>query len=199
MGEILKVIDSLPYVFEYIVPGMIFMLTYRRLAPSGKQVADTIFYLSSVIVSVVVESVVNIALAYMAFNVDQRIILLISCIICMIAAIILATFKGQEWFSNLSGRFFIKSTNDNIWASLIDFQSGSYLYLYLKNGASVEGYIREIEEKGNDSWIALQSYEYKKEDLRDGVQDLLKDRPDYYAYVMVRVSDIEHAVIVNKR
>lgn len=34
MGEILKVIDSLPHVFEYIVPGMIFMLTYRRLAPS---------------------------------------------------------------------------------------------------------------------------------------------------------------------
>lgn len=199
MGEILKIIDSLPYIFEYIIPGIVFMLVYRRLAPSGKRVADTIFYLSSVVISVVTEAVVKLILTASASENDQRIVLLLSCVICMVMAVVLSVVKGDNRFSSFMGRYFIKAPNDNIWASLIDFQNGSYLYLYLKNGGLVEGYLREIEENGNDSWVALQKYKYERNGVCDAVQELIKERPDYLAFALIRVADIEHAVIVNKQ
>lgn len=88
-----------------------------------------------------------------------------------------------------------KTPNDNIWRDILDLTHGSNLKLYIRDADYyIVGHHRNIEEKGDDSWIVLTEFiKHSKDDNRviethDGKE---KDM------IAIRLSDVEYAEIFN--
>lgn len=86
-------------------------------------------------------------------------------------------------------------SNDNIWRDVLDLTHGSNLKLYIRDANYyIIGHHRNIEEKGDDSWIVLTEFiKHSKDDNRviethDGKE---KDM------IAIRLSDVEYAEIFN--
>ena len=191
MEVILKMIDYIPQIIEYIVPGLIFMLVYRRMAPYTNRIADSMFYISAIVISTVVESGVFLVFDALKKQPSRQCTVIVSCIICCVAAFICARLKTVTRFKNFVRDYFVKSSDDNIWTSLADFSNGTYIRMTMKSGATIDGYLEEIEEKGNDSWLALYNYDYVYGDSTESgtdLPDVVKD-----SYILVRVADVDHA------
>lgn len=196
MGEIIKIIEAFPLICEYIVPGMVSVIIYRKLTPDNKRSVDTIFYIYSVIISVIAGAAVRLCFP----NASSMLALIVSVIGCAVVSIIISIAKESRIFQNIFRRFFTKSLNDNIWASLLDFDAGSWLKIYLKDGGVAEGYIREIEEKGNESWIALNEFDCKHGNASEKYENYSKnDNGEFVSYMLIRVSDIDRAIIINNK
>lgn len=78
----------------------------------------------------------------------------------------------------------------------MDLENGSNLRLYLKDkNYYIVGHLKNFEEKGNDSWIALSAFSKRnKED-----KSLLENEPNYSDnsnyIITVRLSDVEYIEI----
>ena len=92
-------------------------------------------------------------------------------------------------------KVFNKTPNDNIWRDVLDLSNGSNLKLYIR-GADyyVVGHHRNIEEKGNDSWIVLTEFiKLSKVDNKE----LESHKNDSKSMIAIRLADVEYAVIFN--
>ena len=100
-----------------------------------------------------------------------------------------------KWFSQVMVKLFHKTPNDNIWRDVLDLRNGSNLKLYIREeDYYVVGHHRNIEEKGDDSWIVLTGF--VKLNKSDDTE-LESHKEDNKSMIAIRLVDVEYAEIFN--
>lgn len=97
----------------------------------------------------------------------------------------------QEHIKKLFVKLYHKTLNDSIWKDILDLENGSNLKIYLKNkNFYLIGSLKNMEENGNDSWIALKAYSKYKLDTNEQIEPSYLDRDDIS--VVIRLSDVDY-------
>lgn len=92
-------------------------------------------------------------------------------------------------------KVFHKTPNDDIWRDIFDLENGSNLKIYLKSSEYfVVGHYINIEEKGENSWIAVSAYaKYDKNNQAYNNEKTHLDEEE--CIYTIRLSDIDHIEI----
>lgn len=92
-------------------------------------------------------------------------------------------------------KLFHKTPNDNIWRDILDLSNGSNIKLYIREADYyVMGHHRNIEEKGDNSWIVLTEFtKFNKNDNKE----LESHKGDGDSMIAIRLTDVEYAEIFN--
>lgn len=120
----------------------------------------------------------------------------LSIIIGILSVCIITILSQRKWFKKITIKLFHKTLNNDIWRDIFDLENGSNLKVYLKDqDYYIIGHLKNHEEKGNDSWIALSAFaKFDKETNKN-----YKNEPSYLdkkdVIITVRFSDIEHIEI----
>lgn len=114
-----------------------------------------------------------------------------SLIICFIVVI-----SQRKLFKKTCICLFHKTLNRSIWDDLFDYENGSNLKVYLKDkDYYLIGHLKNIEEKGADSWIALSAF--AKMDVKSNSnyrnETYFLDNSD--VFIALRLCDIDHIEI----
>lgn len=110
-------------------------------------------------------------------------------------SLIIAIIFTRKKFSNLMIKVFHKTPNDDIWRDIFDLENGSNLKIYLKSSEYfVVGHYINIEEKGENSWIAVSAYaKYDKNNQAYNNEKTHLDEEE--CIYTIRLSDIDHIEI----
>lgn len=120
----------------------------------------------------------------------------LSIIIGILSVCVMTILSQRKWFKKITVKLFHKTLNNDIWRDIFDLENGSNLKVYLKDqDYYIIGHLKNHEEKGNDSWIALSAFaKFDKETNKN-----YKNEPSYLdkkdIIITVRFSDIEHIEI----
>lgn len=120
----------------------------------------------------------------------------LSIILGIIISCLIAIISQRKWFRKITIKLFHKTFNNDIWRDVFDLEKGSNLKVYLKEkDYYVIGHLKNYEEKGNDSWIALNSFaKFDKETNKN-----YKNEPSYLnkkdVIITLKFADIEHIEI----
>jgi len=91
---------------------------------------------------------------------------------------------------------FHKTPNEDIWRDILDFKNGSNLKIYLKNeNYYVIGHHKNIEEKGEESWITLSGFAKFDKKTNENYMNEPSYINDESVIYMIRLIDIEHIEI----
>jgi hypothetical protein len=159
-----EIVDQIPYVLKYFMPGYVFLSffiwldDYSSLKDRRK---ESVFLLTSVAVSSIfiginglICSIVGIAIQLPPWAQMFGYVL-----IAVPAAIMLHKIKVSTSLNSMLQKIFQKETGDNIWKRVLDLESGNLVKIYMKDeNIWYVGHIYSLEEKGKDSYLALINY-----------------------------------------
>ena len=189
MDEILKTVNGLFTLVNFWLPGYLFLLTLRRLT-GGKSDAGAQSNLLAVVVSLLIRLGASAlpALRGSAETLQPYSVCAFYCLLALVLALLLSLLYRSKRMGDFFSALFVRSLHDDMWAAIIDFKRGTMLRVTLKNGNRVYGGFHAVEEKGNESWLALDSY-YVED--RDGTELANAKKRREGALFVFRVSEIE--------
>lgn len=114
----------------------------------------------SVVISYIIKSFVDLCDSIIIP--DSQMNASTTIIVCIIVSIILAIICSKM-FDNKKLRSVLnfinhKSVNSDIWRDIVDYDNGTTLKIFLKNGITYIGVLIIHEENGKDSWFALKGH-----------------------------------------
>ena len=196
METISQILENIPVLLQYYLPGLWTITVFKYFCSKEIQ-AESQTILAGV-VSYVLLSISDLLsnIPFLGFIKDSVLGRSgISIILGTLLALLVSSIFCAKWFSGVMVKLFHKTPNDNIWRDVLDLTHGSNLKLYIRDADYyVIGHHRNIEEKGDDSWIVLTEFiKHSKDDNRviethDGKE---KDM------IAIRLSDVEYAEIFN--
>lgn len=190
MEETIQTINNIITVVNFWLPGYVFIIIFKKLA-SLNTCNSAHMHVFAVVISLVIRWVLHIfsPTRFEILSTQSYYTCAIYCITGILMALLCAWFYRRKFINHLFSSLFSKSLYDSIWENIIDLDYGTALYIKLNNGNFVFGTLNTIEEKGNDSWLALDHYRM--------VDGLLKDICCYRGrngepLLMIRVADISY-------
>ena len=196
MKTILQILENIPILLQYYLPGLWTITMFKYFC--SKEIRTESQTILACVVSYVLLSLSDLLSNIYFFRFIRDSVWKksgISIIIGTLLALIISSVFCAKWFSRVMVKLFHKTPNDNIWRDILDLTHGFNLKLYIR-GADyyVVGHHRNIEEKGDDSWIVLTGFiKYSKEGDKK-IEDHERNQKDMIA---VRMSDVEYAEIFN--
>lgn len=189
-------VDNLPLILQYFIPGAWCLIIYRF--SMSKKIDDKNYFIFSFVISYVLLAMTSLfKYKFVKFAPDNPIInSAVSIIIGSIIVISIVILTQRKWFKRITVKVLHKTLNDDIWRDVFDLKNGSNLKIYIKDkDYYLIGHLKNYEEKGNNSWIALKSFaKFDKETNAN-----YKNEPSFLntnnAIITVRFSDIEHIEI----
>ena len=142
---ITEIINQLPQILSYIVPGYIFLTIYQwtrfRDGDSLKNIV-----LKSIVVSYVIKILLNILFKELHIAINDEIIFVGICIIiATISSILLSIIISSRRYNKILRILNIsRTTNKNIWDDV--YQNGTALKIYQSDGTFYAGHLRFCEE-----------------------------------------------------
>ncbi|MCD7757663.1 MAG: hypothetical protein LUH45_05770 [Clostridiales bacterium] len=198
MTETLTIINNIPVMLEYFIPGLIFFAIIYALTPMRFK-SDFVFCVASVVASVLIKGIISLVdlLLPTDVNIPSSIYLLILVSIAAVLAFVTVRLYRCKKINTLVVNATAKSLYKNLWEWVLDFDEASYVIFHLKSGDVVEGYVCAIEENGDASWVELFDYEYNRNDIIiDNPAN--NEKTGYESRLLMRMSDVAYAVVVNK-
>ncbi len=195
MEIISQILENIPELLQYYLPGFWTITVFKYFCSKDIQ-AESQTMLSCV-VSYVLLSISDLLsnISFWGFIKDSvwgR--SGISIILGTLLALFISSVFCAKWFSKVMVKLFHKTPHDNIWRDVLDLTKGSNLKLYIRSANYyVIGHHRNIEEKGDDSWIVLTEFIKCSKDgnqvieIHEGKEDM----------IAIRMSDVEYAEIFN--
>lgn len=120
----------------------------------------------------------------------------LSMIMGIILVCMMVILSQRKWFRKITVKLFHKTLNDDIWRDIFDLENGSNLKVYLKDKKYyIIGHLKNYEEKGNDSWIALNAFAKFSKDTNKNYKNEPKYLDKKDVIIVIRFSDIEHIEI----
>lgn len=120
----------------------------------------------------------------------------IALVLGSIISIVLALLFTCKWFSKITVFLFHKTPNEDIWRDIFDLKAGSNLKIYFKDeDYYVIGHLKNQEEKGEESWIALSAFAKFDKKTNKNYKNEPSFLDDESVLYTVRISDIEHIEI----
>lgn len=179
-------------LLQYIIPGYI-TITLIAFGLS-KKINKSNAIIFSCIVSYVLLSAISLLRVKYFKQIPNNAIInsSLSIILGVISSCIIVFISQTKKFKQFSIKLFHKTLNDDIWRDIFDLENGSNLKVYLKNtDYYLIGHLKNYEEKGNDSWLALSAF--GKFDKTENI--LCKNEPQFLndsnILIAIRFSDIE--------
>ena len=196
METISKILENIPVLLQYYLPGFWTITVFKYFC--SKEIQTESQTVLSCVVSYVLLSISELlsnttSLEFIKDSVWGK--SGVSIILGTLLAFLISSIFCAKWFSGVMVKLFHKTPNDNIWRDVLDLIHGSNLKLYIRNANYyVVGQHRNIEEKGDDSWIVLTGFiKYSQEDNRE-IENHEGKQEDMIA---IRMSDVEYAEIFN--
>ena len=162
MGEEFQLlIQQLPTLLQYYVPGYLFIVVYDFITSKNRQNGVNL-HLECVVVSYVIVIIVGIILAAFELSPSYRITVLIEFAIAVFTGYIAAKFIDSDWCEDILHWLKInKSPKASIWDDYMDTTYGTFATVYLSSesviySSKVVKYDYESEES---NYIALAQYE----------------------------------------
>lgn len=160
IDDVIKLIENLPLLMSYIVPGYCALVTYRFLM--GKSYStDKNRLIESIVISYLSKLTIGtLCNKWEAINEEEHIyrftivLVIVSVLISAIYGFICKCEKVNEvLLRSIIGRSF----NENFWADVM--KQGVWYRVHLKNGDVVyEGQITKMEEQCRTPYIELSAY-----------------------------------------
>lgn len=196
--EITLIIENIPNLLQYYVPGYWTILIFRYLG--SKKVSNSIMNIMSCVISYVFISVIALlrVLIELPFSVPNTPIInsSIAIILGTFFAIIVALIFSCKWFSKLTVWLFHKTPNEDIWRDVLDLRNGSNLKIYIKDADYyVIGHHKNHEEKDGDSWLAVSAFAKFHKTSNTPYRNEPSYLNDKNVIYTIRFSDIEHIEI----
>lgn len=192
------ILDNIPKILQYFVPGYWTIFLFKHLC--SKNISNYMMNLMACVVSYIFLTVIS----FLRLNIKPLSYMPDTALINSILAIIMGTILSlllsfiiySKWFSKLTVYFFHKTPNENIWEDVIDWENGSNLKIYLKNKKYyLLGHLENIEEKGNDSLIAISAFAKFDVKTNENYKNESSYLNDNDAICVIRFSDVEHIEI----
>lgn len=196
MKIISQIFENIPGLLQYYLPGLWTITVFKYFC--SKEIRSESQTIMSCVVSYVLLAISDL-LANISFLGFIRESVLgksgISIILGTLLAIFISSIFGTKWFAAIMVKVFHKTPNDNIWRDVLDLGNGSNLKLYIRDADYyVVGQHRNIEEKGEASWIVLTGFiKFSKDDDKKIETHEGKDKD----MIAIRMSDVEYVEIFN--
>lgn len=190
------ILNNLPDILQYLVPGACCVVLFCYA--NSIQLSSKYKLVLSCIISYVLLSFVSLIRMNKFYSFPDTPILNsgMAVILGLLFTLLLSILVQRKCFNRIMINLFHKTINQSIWRDVLDLENGSNLRLYLKDkNYYIVGHLKNFEEKGNDSWIALSAFSKRnKED-----KSLLENEPNYSDnsnyIITVRLSDVEYIEI----
>lgn len=180
----------MPDILDVIIPGVIFveMLLYFVPIKPRNFVAKCLAY---IIAGVIIRSIFSFAHTFVLPNYifpfyARVIILCFAAAIFAVAAI--ALYKSRR-VNSLVSRITYKDLRKDIFTGLIDFKQGMTMVITTNDGTVYIGSLFMIEERDEDSWLALVGYSITSPDGKT-IDDTVFKRDNL---LLIKKADIARA------
>lgn len=202
IDEFKKIIDSLPLLLQYILPGYLAIKWFEFALSKKIDTKNELIF--SCITSYFFLSLVSLIRIKWFQKIPNTAIInsALAMIFGIIIVSLIAFLSQQKQFRKITVKLFHKTLNDDIWRDVLDLEHGSNLKVYLKDkDYYIIGHHKNHEEKGNDSWLALSGFgKYDRETNKN-----YKCEPNFTEakkenenrIIVIKFSDIEHIEIFN--
>lgn len=159
MDEFIKIIENLPLILQYIVPGFICCVLFKYIV-SDKNDNKSLLIMSCVISYLLLSFISLLRIKYFHILPDTPIInSILSVFIGVFLTIILAVVYNNKYFKTITVKLFHKTPHNDIWRDVLDFENGLNLKIYLKDkDYYIIGHHFNHEENGDESWLALKGF-----------------------------------------
>jgi len=159
--EIKLIIQQLPTLLQFYVPGYIFILIYDFI--SSKKRSDGVnLHLECVVISYVLVIVTEIILVAMKVTFSNKISVIIELCVAIVCSYLFAKFMESNLCDKMLSFLKIsKSPRASIWDDVIDTQFGTFATIYLHEASLIyQGRIVKYDYESEESnYIALAYYE----------------------------------------
>lgn len=187
-----EIIDNIPNILQYFVPGVIFIMIIRSL--SFKRFAENYTIVFSCVISYLFVSLIGMIneLKIKSESLKEPIVISgIAVLIAILLAFFLSIIFNSKCFKDFTLKYFHKTLYDDIWQDVFDFKNGTNLKVYIKDKEYyIMGHYRFSEEKGEESWMALSAHTYRNKETNEIIGlDYSKNEK---VLVTIRIYDIEH-------
>ena len=196
MEIISQILENIPVLLQYYLPGLWTITVFKYFC--SKEIQTESQTILACVVSYVLLSFSDLLSNVRFLRFIKNSVLGksgISIILGTLLALLISSVFFAKWFSGVMVKLFHKTPNDNIWRDVLDLTYGSNLKLYIRDADYyIIGHHRNIEEKGNDSWIVLTEFiKYSKNDN----QVIETHKGEEKDMIAIRMSDVEYAEIFN--
>lgn len=190
--NLIQIINNAPEILAYFVPGFIFFYIVGAMT-NVKCERDVVTFIFSVTMSVITQFLFSFAHKFVLTSVlfSQGAKFFLYILLNIFLSFGFSLLYRSKHFSKIFAKAFIKSFYPTVWENCIDFKNGSMVYIETTSGEFVEGLFYMIEEKGKDSWIALDNYKVPNNDLPFNVKE------KFNARLLLKVSDIKYIQVVS--
>lgn len=198
IGEMILLLDSIPKVLQYFIPGYWSLFIFRYFG--SKRMSNYMMNLMSCVVSYILMAIITfmrVKIGFLLLIPDNALVnSAIAIFMGTVLSICIALIVSRKWFSNVMVYWFHKTTNDDIWREVINWKDGSNLKIYLKDQEYyLIGHQKNMEEKGEESWIAISAFGKFDKKTNENYREEPSYLDDENVIYTVRLSDIEHMEI----
>lgn len=191
-------LDSIPKVLQYFIPGYWSLFIFRYFG--SKRMSNYMMNLMSCVVSYILMAIITfmrVKIGFLLLMPDNALVnSAIAIFMGTVLSICIALIVSRKWFSNVMVYWFHKTTNDDIWRDVINWKDGSNLKKYLKDQEYyLIGHQKNMEEKGEESWIAISAFGKFDKKTNENYREEPSYLDDENVIYTVRLSDIEHMEI----
>lgn len=197
--EVQALINLLPNLFIYIVPGFIFIEVYDYAFNSKRKELKN-YILDYVIASFIIDSaaltILNIINFYQktSYDLTNYYIQLIICFISLIFAYFIAIVMKSEIWTKIMVKLCINRNNSsNIFSDIIDYDYGTWVRVYLSNEKIIyDGALIKFHynDSYNDSFIILEEYEAYEYGKTELYESMFNNNGNCTQHVAIKVSEI---------
>lgn len=115
--------------------------------------------------------------------------LFILCLFASICAMLSSLIYQSKWFSKALSIISTKTVHGDMLNELVDFKEGTRAIAVLNDGSICTGAIYKIEEKGAESFVALEDYALRIANVNNStiIKSIDYDNPNI---VIIRLTDV---------
>ncbi len=186
-----EILDLIPDILKLFVPGFIFMQIIKWYKP--KQIDTLVLCIESIVISYVITILCSSAHLFILRNVTipfpVKVTVYFLCAV-ILAAITISTIDSKL-LRKIVFKFNRKTLHEDILDDVVDRHGGTFANVYLKNSEyTYLGKVCYVEEKGENSYIALSEYSRSSND--PDVEDWNSEEYDVKTLVIFSLKDISH-------
>lgn len=139
-----EIINQLPQILSYIVPGYIFLTIYQWVRFKDGDTLKNIV-LKSIVISYVIRILIKISIRELHIEItDESIFVGICIVLSIISSALLSVIVSSRTYNKLLRRLNIsRTTNKNIWDDV--YQDGTALKIYQEDGSFYARHLKFCE------------------------------------------------------
>lgn len=192
MSEIALIIDRVPVILQFFVPGYIGAFCFKYVTTRKYQ--SKAFVIASCVISYILMSVCKfIAQLFPDGSLisEWPLQVIISSAVSAILGILLGWLVHATWFSNILSLLFGMSPMDDVLEDTLDAKGGVNVRVFFKSdkGYSIYGHYKSRDVNKDDGWILITGY--MKIDKNGGEFGPVDSDVGY----LCRLSDIDYMIV----